>query len=165
MHGHASDGLFWLYLSTVVRNNVTPVGFMHSKASCDFGNVVHVTCTLSQFFFFFFSRLYFAHFYDSTLVTCGAGLHRNGSTKELTCETLLVFCHAPVNTSVDIRFIGCCQHPLYPPTFASLVNLSLSVACYYRWRTDYNSRRDVFKGREILSQYECRILLPSAYFN
>lgn len=54
MHGHASDGLFWLYLSTVVRNNVTPVGFMHSKASCDFGNVVHVTCTLSQFFFFFF---------------------------------------------------------------------------------------------------------------
>lgn len=84
MHGHASDGLFWLYLSTVVRNNVTPVGFMHSKASCDFGNVVHVTCTLSQFFFFFFSRLYFAHFYDSTLVTCGAGLHRNGSTKELT---------------------------------------------------------------------------------
>lgn len=84
MHGHASDGLFWIYLSTVVRNNVTPVGFMHSKASCDFGNVVHVTCTLSQFFFLFFPRLYFAHFYDSTLVTCGAGLHRNGSTKEIT---------------------------------------------------------------------------------
>lgn len=63
MHGHTSDGLLWLCSSTVVCNNVMPVGFMHSKASCDLGNVVCVTCTYHTFYNFFVITFmqHFAH--------------------------------------------------------------------------------------------------------